>query len=129
MMIRQLLFLLLLTIPGFLFAQSDFSERTKLALKSGDSQKLGRFCAEKVEYGLEGDAEAMTASSVTDQLTRFFRENPPQDASIHFQGKSRDGRKYMICRYRSRNGSGFRFSFYWKEKLPEALESIDISKE
>jgi|GEM_PF-4919601 hypothetical protein len=118
-----------LFIPLISFSQSDFPERTKLALKSGDSQKLSRFCAEKVEFGREGDAESMAALKAGDQLSLFFRENPPADASIHFQGKSKDGRKYMICRYKSKNGQNFRFSFYWKEKMPEMLESIDISKE
>ena len=116
-------------IPGLLFSQNDFSERTKLALKSGDSQKLSRFCAEKVEYGKEGDAETMAVAKVGEELGQFFKENPPADASIHFQGKSKDGRKYMICRYKSKNGTGYRFSFFWKEKVPELLESIDISRE
>lgn len=123
------LLMLAVFLPFCSFSQSDFPERTKLALKSGDSQKLSRFCAEKVEYGEEGDAETIASVKVSERLEKFFRENPPSDASIHFQGKSKDGRKYMICRYKSRNGAGFRFSFYWKEKVPELLESIDISKE
>jgi hypothetical protein len=125
----QALFLAFLLCPLISFSQSDFPERTKLALKSGDSQKLSRFCAEKVEFGKEGDAEAIAAGKAGEQLGLFFKENPPADVSIHFQGKSKDGRKYMICRYKSRNGRAFRFSFYWKEKVPEMLESIDISKE
>lgn len=116
-------------LPAFSQAQSDFPERTKLALKSGDSQKLIRICAEKVEYGLEGDAESIPAGKAAEKLVQFFRENPPADAAIHFQGKSKDGRKYMICKYKSRTGAAFRFSFYWKEKVPELLESIDISSE
>ena len=126
---RNLLLFSLLFLSRWVLAQSDFSERTKLALKSGDSQKLSRFCAVKVEYGLEGDASALQAGMVGEKLAQFFRENPPSDASIHFQGKSKDGRKYMICRYLSRNGTAYRFSFYWKEKVPELLESIDISRE
>jgi hypothetical protein len=128
MKIKRLLFLSLF-LPVLSFAQTDFTERTKLALKSGDSQKLSRFCAEKVEFGKEGDAESMAVGKVSEELGQFFKENPPADASIHFQGKSKDGRKYLICRYKSKNGSGYRFSFYWKEKVPELLESIDISRE
>lgn len=126
---NKLILLLLPFFPLLSFAQSDLPERTKLALKSGDSQKLSRFCAEKVEFGKEGDAEAMASAKAGEQLGLFFKENPPADASIHFQGKGKDGRKYMICRYKSKNGAGFRFSFYWKEKVPEMLESIDISRE
>jgi hypothetical protein len=128
MKIKPFLILALL-LPGLSFSQTDFTERTKLALKSGDSQKLSRFCAEKVEYGKEGDAQTLAVGKVSEQLGLFFKENPPSDASIHFQGKSKDGRKYMICRYKSKNGSAYRFSFFWQEKVPELLESIDISRE
>lgn len=110
-------------------AQSEFSERTKLALKAGDSQKLSRVCAEKVELGREGDAESLNPQRAGDVLAKFFRENPPEDAIVHFQGKGKDGRKYLICKYKSKNGVGYRFSFYWKEKIPELFESIDISKD
>jgi hypothetical protein len=110
-------------------AQTDFSERTKIALKAGDSQKLSRNCAEKVELGREGDAEVLNPQKAGDLLAQFFQANPPSDAVVHFQGKGKDGKKYLICKYKSKNGSAFRFSFYWKERLPELFESIDISKD
>ena len=127
---RVIAFVLLLMASPFLgICQQGFPERTKLALKSGDSQKLGRICATKVEFGLEGDAQEILGSEVAGKLAGFFRENPPVDASVLFQGKSKDGRKYLICRLNCKNGGVFRFSFYWKEAQVEALEVIDISRE
>lgn len=124
-----ILFLVFFLNIGGVFAQQDFQERTKLALKEGDSQKLSRFCSEIIEFGNDGDSRSLNAKSTSEQLARFFKANPPEDAEIQFQGKGKDGRKYMICRYRSRNGSGFRFSFYWKERASPAFESIDISRD
>lgn len=121
--------LFLMTSPFLGICQQGFPERTKLALKSGDSQKLGRICATKVEFGLEGDAKEILGSEVAGKLAVFFRDNPPVEASVLFQGKSKDGRKYLICRLNTKNGGVFRFSFYWKEAAVEALEVIDISRE
>jgi len=127
---RAIAFVLFLMASPFLgICQQGFPERTKLALKSGDSQKLGRICATKVEFGLEGDAQEVQGSEVAGKLAGFFRDNPPVDASVLFQGKSKDGRKYLICRLNTKNGGVFRFSFYWKEAAVEALEVIDISRE
>lgn len=123
------LILVLCVLSANIQAQQDFQERAKLALKAGDSQKLSRFCSEKIEFGNEGDAKTMSLRTAGEHLARFFSSNPPEDASIQFQGKGRDGRKFMICQYKSRNGNGFRFSFYWKEQAAPAFESIDISKD
>jgi hypothetical protein len=124
-------FILILTLwfNGKAIAQSDFPERTKLALKAGDSQKLSRNCAEKIEFGIEGDAESINSQAAGERLSKFFRENPPVDANVQFQGKGKDGRKYMVCKYKTKSGSAFRISFYWKEKLPEQFEAIDISRD
>jgi hypothetical protein len=123
-----LLAILLLNLP-LLSAQNNFQESAKIALKSGDSQTLGRFCSDKMEFGLEGAAQSMNSRKAAEQLGNFFRENPPADAAIQFQGKGKDGRKYMICNYTSRNGGGYRISFYWKEQASPLFESIDISKD
>lgn len=119
----------MLLSPKLLFAQASFQEIAKIALKSGDSQKLSLICAEKVEFGQEGIPATITARQTGDRLASFFRANPPSDAGIQFLGKGKDGRKYMICNYSSRNGSGYRISFYWKEQANPLFESIDISKD
>jgi hypothetical protein len=111
------------------FAQQNLSENAKIALKSGDSQKLSRLCAASLEFGLDGDAEAMSSRKVAENLAGFFRQNPPADALIQFQGKGKDGRKFLVCKYKSSKGSDFRISFYWKEKAPEQFEAIDITKD
>lgn len=124
-----LLLAFLLLNPKELFAQNNLQESAKLALKSGDSQTLGRFCSDKLEFGLEGAAQSMNSRKAAEQLAVFFRSNPPADAAIQFQGKGKDGRKYMICNFSSRNGTGYRISFYWKDQATPLFESIDISKD
>jgi hypothetical protein len=122
-----LFYTLVLTITSS--AQTgSFLDRTKLALKSGSSQKLSQLMAEKVQMGFEGESAMLTQKDAENKLTNFFKSNIPTDISQLFQGQSKDGKQYFICKLKS-SGGEFRVSVYWSETPRNQMISIDISRE
>lgn len=113
----------------FAHAQNgSFLERTKLALKSGTSQKLAELMAEKIQFGNEGEASTLKSTEAEKELNQFFKAHPPSDLAQLFEGRSKDGKKYFIGKLSTRSGT-YRISVYWNETPQPRLISIDISAE
>lgn len=108
-------------------AQS-FLEKTKLALKSGNSQKIIQMMGDKLQFGFEGEATMMTSKEAGNRLATFFKSNTPSDVSPLFQGQSKDGRQYFIGILRTPTGE-YRVSVYWSVLPKEQILTFDISKE
>jgi len=116
-------------LSGVAFGQSSsVLERTKLALKSGNSQQMGQMMADKIQYGYEGEAKVMTTKEAVTQLAGFYKSNPVAELTQLFQGQSKDGKQYFIGLLKTRNGI-FRCSVYWIESPKSQILSMDISKE
>jgi len=122
-----LFFFISLNFPS-LGQSGNFLDRTKLALKSGNSQKLSQLMGEKVQIGFEGESAMLAQKDAENKLTIFFKTNPPTEVSQLFQGQSKDGKQYFIGKLKSVNGE-FRVSVYWSETTNNQMISIDISKE
>jgi hypothetical protein len=127
---RTQAFLVLLFWTNLLaHGQNDsFLERTKLALKSGNSQKLAELMAEKIQFGNDGEAETLKNTEAEKELNQFFKNHLPSDLTQLFEGKSKDGKKYFIGKLSTKSGN-YRVSVYWKETPQPRLISIDISPE
>lgn len=112
---------------GQAFAQT-MPEKAKLALKSGDSQKILPLLAEKLQFSLEGEGAMMSSKDATARLAQFFKGNVPSDLQVLFQGQSKDGRQYFIGLLKS-SGGNYRISVYWSAQNKDQILSLDISKE
>ena len=106
----------------------SFLERTKLALKSGNAQKLSQLMGEKVQMGFEGESAMLSHKEAKAKLVSFFRSNPPTDIVQLFQGQSKDGKQYFIGKLKS-SGLEFRISVYWSETPKNEMISMDITRE
>jgi hypothetical protein len=106
----------------------SFLDRTKLALKTGNSQKILQMMGDKLQFGFEGEASMMGSKEAGAKLAAFFKVHPPSDLSSIFQGQSKDGRQYFIGTLKSASGD-YRVSVYWAEQPREQILSIDFSKE
>jgi hypothetical protein len=106
----------------------SFLEKTKLALKSGNSQKIIQMMGDKLQFGFEGEATMMTSKEAGNRLAAFFKSNVPSDVSPLFQGQSKDGRQYFIGILKTPSGE-FRVSVYWTEAPKEQILTFDITKE
>ena len=106
----------------------SFLEKTKLALKTGNSQKIIQMMGDKLQFGFEGEAAMMSSRDAGSRLTTFFKTNPPTEISPLFQGQSKDGRQYFIGILKAPTGE-FRVSVYWTEQPKEQILTFDISKE
>lgn len=125
----------LILLLGFLvletmaFAQpGNTLERTKLALKTGNSQLLGQMMGEKIQLGFDGEAQSMASKEGEKRIDAFFKSNPVSDLSQLFQGQSKDGKQYFIGVIKTKTGN-FRVSVYWVESPIAQMLSLDFSKE
>jgi hypothetical protein len=118
---------ILLLLVGQGHAQS-MPEKAKLALKSGDSQKILPLLAEKLQFSLEGEGAMVSAKEASSKLSQFFKANSPSDLQVLFQGQSKDGRQYFIGLLKS-TGGNYRISVYWSAQSKDQILSLDISKE
>lgn len=82
--------------------------------------------AEKIQFGMDGEANTLKVSEAEKKLADFFKSHAPSDLSQLFEGKSKDGKKYFIGDLATKNGT-FRISVYWNEAVQPKLISIDIS--
>lgn len=103
-------------------------ERTKLALKSANSQQLGQLMGEKITLGFDGEAGSLAAREAEKRMDSFFKSHPVVDLSQLFQGQSKDGKQYFIGVLKTKGGD-YRVSVYWVEAPKVQLLSIDFSKE
>lgn len=126
-------------VPGFIFfflaltfgtkgQSGTILERTKLALKSSNSQQLGQLMGEKIQLGFDGEANSIPAREAEKRIDAFFKSNPIVELSQLFQGQSKDGKQYFIGILKTKNGE-FRVSVYWAETPKVQLLSFDFSKE
>lgn len=127
---KNLMLTLVFIVVGTLaFAQpASTLERTKLALKTGNSQLLGQMMGEKIQLGFDGEAQSLAAKEGEKRIDAFFKSNPVSELSQLFQGQSKDGKQYFIGVIKTRTGS-FRVSVYWVESPKAQMLSIDFSKE
>lgn len=124
-------FLILTAFLLILFSQGiaqTMPEKAKLALKSGDSQKILPLLSEKLQFSMEGEGAMVSSREAASKLAQFFKTNPPSDLSVLFQGQSKDGRQYFIGLLKSPGGN-YRISVYWSAQSKEQILSLDISKE
>ena len=103
-------------------------ERTKLSLKLGNSQKLSQLMGEKIQLGFEGEAKMVSQKEAESKLSVFFKNNAPSELNQLFQGQSKDGKQYLICKLKTAGGD-FRISIYWQEGTNSQIVSMDFSKE
>lgn len=120
-------FLLALTLVS-LGQSGTILERTKLALKSSNSQQLGQLMGEKIQLGFDGEANSISAREAEKRIDAFFKSNPIVELSQLFQGQSKDGKQYFIGILKTKKGD-FRVSVYWTETPKVQLLSFDFSKE
>jgi len=119
---------LMILLYPFAGQSQSFLEKTKLALKSGNSQKIIQMMGDKLQFGFEGEATMMTSKEAGNRLATFFKSNMPSDISSLFQGQSKDGRQYFIGILKTPAGE-YRVSVYWTEAPKEQILTFDISKE
>jgi hypothetical protein len=122
--------ILVLVVSGWSEAalKQSFLERTKLAFKTGNSQKILQMMGGKLQFGYEGESAMVSAQEAGARLTTFFKTNPPSDLQVLFQGQSKDGRQYFIGSLKTPGGN-YRVSVYWAEAPKEQILSLDLSKE
>ena len=128
MKIRHLSVFLLLLVVVAAGQPGSMLERTKLALKSGNSQQLGQMMADQIGFGFEGESTQQPSKEAVAQLHAFFRTNPVSDLAQLFQGQSKDGKQYFIGQLKAKSAT-YRVSVYWVEVPRNQILSIDITKE
>ncbi len=84
--------------------------------------------AEKIQFGLDGEASTKKNTEAEKELQQFFKNHIPSDLTLLFEGQSKDGKKYYIGKLTTKNGT-YRVSVFWNETPQPKLISIDISSE
>lgn len=121
--------LIILLFSNLVFGQSGNTlDRTKLALKGGNSQILGQMMGEKVQLGFDGEAQSLGPREAEAKMDAFFKKFQVVDLLQLFQGQSKDGKQYFIGVLKTKNGD-FRVSVYWVDSPKTRLLSLDFSKE
>ena len=128
MKVGYFLLFLLFFVPMVQAQTPSALDRTKLALKSGNSQQMALMMAEKLQFGFEGEGVFMPSKTAESQLMNFYKSHPVTELSQLFQGQSKDGKQYFIGLLKTKNGN-FRASVYWVEVPKVQIMSIDFSKE
>ncbi len=82
--------------------------------------------ASEAELSFEGEGARVGPKDAGSILSRFFRDNPPADFTILYQGQSRDNRQYLVGSLKTRSGL-YRVTVYWVVLPREEILSIDIS--
>lgn len=82
--------------------------------------------ASQPELSFDGEGSRVSRQDAGAILSRFFRENPPADFTLLYQGQSRDYRQFMVGTLKTRSAS-YRVTVYWIAQPREEILSIDFS--
>ncbi len=76
-----------------------------IALKTGSSKEIIKFCNQSVEIKIDGKSSSYSQNQAGVILRNFFQKNVAKDFSYIHQGSSPEGLKYTIGKYTYDKGS------------------------
>ena len=100
-----------------------------VALKSGSSKELIKFCNKTVEIKIDGASSNYSQAQAEVVLKDFFTKNPAKDFNYIHQGSSPEGLKYNIGRFTHENGSYRVVMFIKKINDDYRIDTLNFSKE
>lgn len=128
-MIKLSVYITALLLSISVFAQDTILENIGVAMKSGSSKELIKYCNANIEIKIDGKTSNYSLAQAEVILKDFFLKNPPKGFQYIHQGASPEGLKYTIGTYMLEKGNYRVVMVIKKIKEEFKIDTINFSKE
>lgn len=111
---KKLIFFFALIFTVASHAQ-DITDNLTSSVKMGNASQLSELFNESIEIIIDNNDQIYTRQQAQMVMNDFFKKNPPSDFNIAHNSQ-RDGSRFLIGNYNTRDGKSLRIIFLLREK-------------
>jgi hypothetical protein len=116
--------------PTMAQTEEEVIDAAKNAIEAGSSRELTKYFYTRVELGVNENKASYGKSQAEFVVREFFAKNPPKSFEYIHKGASKEGLRYLIGKYTSKEGNTYRAYILIKEyEGSYFIDTLDFSKE